>query len=230
MGILLYELVGSDERRPFSPHCWKIALALAHKGLSFEGRPTRFTEIADIENGVTKTVPLIRDGDRLIRGSFAIALYLEEAYPDRPTLFGGEGGKAMARFVERWSQLTLHTFIGEAALVDIHGLLGPEDQVYFRESREARFGKPLEDVPADRETRLEDFRATLAPLRTLFRHQPFIGGEGPLFADYIVAGALQWARVASPFPFLAPDDPVADWFGRCLDLHDGLARRVPAAA
>ncbi|MFC6489064.1 glutathione S-transferase family protein [Nitratireductor sp. GCM10026969] len=230
MGILLYELVGSDERRPFSPHCWKIALALAHTGLSFEGRPTRFTEIAGIENGVTKTVPLIRDGERLIRGSFAIALYLEEAYPDRPTLFGGEGGKAMARFVERWSQLTLHTFIGEAALVDIHGLLGPEDQAYFRESREARFGKPLEDVPADRETRLKDFRAALAPLRTLFRHQPFIGGEGPLFADYIVGGALQWARVASPFPFLAPDDPVAEWFGRCLDLHDGLARRVPAAA
>jgi len=230
MSIVYYELVGEDERRPFSPHCWKVALALAHKGLASETIPTRFTEIAGIENGATKTVPLIRDGERVVRDSFAIALYLEETYPDRPTLFGGEGGKAMARFVERWSQLTLHSFIGQAALMDIHDLLGREDQAYFRESREARFGKPLEEVPADREAKLVEFRAALEPLRTLFWHQPFIGGEAPLFADYVVAGALQWARVASPFPFIAPDDPVAEWFGRCLDLHDGLARRVPAAA
>jgi hypothetical protein len=40
MRILLYELVGSDPRRPFSPHCWKIAMALAHKGLAFECVPT----------------------------------------------------------------------------------------------------------------------------------------------------------------------------------------------
>ncbi|MCT7375920.1 glutathione S-transferase family protein [Chelativorans salis] len=230
MTILLYDLVGSDERRPFSPHCWKTAFALAHKDLSFETVPTRFTEIAGIQEGAAKSVPVIRDGDRVVRDSFAIALYLEEAYPDRPTLFAGEGGKAMARFVERWSQLTLHPFIGEAALMDIHGMLGPADQTYFRESREARFGKALEEVPAGREAKLEGFRTSLAPLRTLFWHQPFIGGDGPLFSDYIVAGALQWARVASPFPFLAPDDPVAEWFARCLDLHDGLGRSVPAAA
>jgi glutathione S-transferase len=64
----------------------------------------------------------------------------------------------------------------------------------------------------------------------MLKRQPFLGGEGPLFADYILFGALQWARVASPFPVLSADDPVADWFGRCLDLHEGLARRMPAAA
>ncbi|WEX07611.1 glutathione S-transferase family protein [Chelativorans sp. AA-79] len=230
MTILLYDLVGRDEARPFSPHCWKVAFALAHKGLAFERVPTRFREVPAVEGGASKSVPLIRDGERLVRDSFAIALYLDEAYPDRPSLFGGDGGKAMARFVERWSQLTLHSFIGQAALLDIHGLLDPQDQAYFRQSREQRFGRPLEAVPADREERLQAFRASLEPLRTLFWHQPFIGGEGPLFPDYIVAGALQWARVSSPFPFLAEDDPVADWFGRLLDLHEGLGRSVPAAA
>ncbi|WP_309083973.1 glutathione S-transferase family protein [Chelativorans sp.] len=230
MTILLYDLVGRDEGRPFSPHCWKIAFALAHKGLEFERVPVRFTEIPKVEGGASKSVPAIRDGERVMRDSFSIALYLEDAYPERASLFGGEGGKAMARFVERWSQLTLHSFIGEAALLDIHGMLGPEDQAHFRKSREERFGKPLEEVPLGREGRLEAFRASLGPLRTLFWHQPFIGGEAPLFPDYIVAGALQWARVASPFPFLAEDDPVADWFGRCLELFGGLGRRVPAAA
>jgi hypothetical protein len=26
---------------------------------------------------------------------------------------------------------------------------------------------------------------------------------------------------------LADDDPIKAWFGRCLDLHDGLGRKVP---
>lgn len=230
MTIRLYELAGADPHRPFSPHCWKVVFALAHKGLEAERVPARFVEIANLENGMSNTVPILRDGDTVLRGSFEIALYLEDAYPDRPTLFGGEGGKAMARFIERWSQLTLHTYIGRAALLDIHDVLGPEDQAYFRASREESFGKALEAVPEGREAELETFRTSLAPLRTLFWHQPFIGGQGPLFADYIVAGALQWARVTSPFPFLETDDPVAEWFERCLDLHGGIARQVPQAA
>ena len=60
--------------------------------------------------------------------------------------------------------------------------------------------------------------------------QPFLGGQGPLFADYIVAGAFQWSRIVSSYEPLAADDPIASWFGRILELHDGLGRRVAAAA
>lgn len=230
MTILLYDLVGADRQRPFSPHCWKVAFALAHKGLGFESVPTPFTAVASVENGVCGTVPVIRDGERVVGDSFDIALYLEEAYPDRPTLFGGEGGRAMARFVERWSQLTVHPYLGAAALVDIHDCLAPEDQAFFRASRENRFGRRLEEIPVGRDDRLAAFRASLEPLRSMLGYQPFIGGGSPLFADYIVAGAFQWVRVVSSYPFLAAADPVAHWFARCLDLHDGLGRRVAAAA
>jgi glutathione S-transferase len=179
---------------------------------------------------MSKTVPVIRDGDRVVTDSFAIALYLDEVYPDRPTLFGGEGGKAMARFIERWSQLTLHPYKGEAVLVDIHSGLGPLDQAYFRQSREARYGKPLEQVPAGRDAGLAAYRRSLEPLRSMLTYQPFIGGASPLFADYIVFGAFQWARVVSSYQLLAADDPVAAWFQRCLDLHGGIGRKVVAAA
>ena len=37
-------------------------------------------------------------------------------------------------------------------------------------------------------------------------------------------------RVMSPYQTLADGDPVSDWFERCLDLHGGLGRSVPAAA
>lgn len=229
MTIRLYDLVGSDASRPFSPHCWKVAMALAHKELPFETVPTTFLEVPNVEGGASKTLPLIRDGDRLVSDSFDIALYLEDTYPDRPSLFGGEGGKAAARFVERWSQTVVHSYLGGAALLDIHARLEPADQAYFRQSREARFGRTLEDVVAGREEKLATFRRSLEPLRSMLGYQPFIGGDAPLFGDYIVFGAFQWARVASPFRLLAEDDPVAAWFERCLDLHEGRGRRVAAA-
>ncbi len=155
MTILLYDLVGEDASRPFSPHCWKTTMCLAHKGLDYRRVPTPFTSVAAIEGGISKTVPVIRDDDTLVADSFTIALYLDDTYPDRPTLFGGDGGKAMARFIERWSQLTIHPFANVAAMTDIHARLAPPDQAYFRDSREQRYGKSLEDVSAPREAQLQ---------------------------------------------------------------------------
>lgn len=225
----LYTLSGADKTRHFSPHAWKTALSLAHKGLDYQFEPVGFTEIKAIENAATKTVPLLRDSDRLVPDSFAIALHLEETYPDRPSLFGGEGGKATARFIESWSQMTLHVALVRIILMDIHDCLEPIDQAYFRTSREARFGTTLEAVAETGPAELEAFAAKLEPLRAMLKKQPFIGGDSPLFADYIVFGALQWARITSPKTILAAGDPVTDWFERCLDLHDGLGRTVTAA-
>lgn len=230
MTVLLYDLVGTDPTLPFSPHCWKVAFALAHKGLPFERVPTPFTAIAGVENGSHKTVPVIREGERTVGDSFDIALDLDRRYPDRPTLFGGPGGEAAARFIERWALLNLHPYLGQAVLMDIHERLAPADQAHFRTTREARFGKRLEDVPLTRDERRPAFRAGLEPIRATLTFQPFLGGEGPLFVDYIVAGAFQWVRVISDYEFLDADDPVQAWLDRCLDLHDGLGRSVPAAA
>ncbi len=230
MSIILYELCGRDPERIFSPHCWKVRMALAHKGLDFETRPTPFTKIPAIAAGFSKTVPVLEDDGELIRESFDIALHLERKYPDRPTLFGGPGGEAMARFIERWSLLTLHPRLMRCIVADISSILGDEDQAYFRQSREQRFGMKLEEVQAGREAAAEDFRAALAPLREVLALQPFIGGEEPLFSDFIVFGPLQWARIASPFQALKNDDPVAAWFGSCLALYNGMASKTKAAA
>ena len=83
---------------------------------------------------------------------------------------------------------------------------------------------------AGRDAGLASFRASLEPLRSMLTYQPFIGGASPLFADYIVFGALQWARIASPYRLLDEGDSVAQWFERCLDLHGGIGRQVAAAA
>ncbi len=229
MTRVLYSLCGKDESRPFSPHCWKISMALAHKGLDYVERPYPFTAIPNIEDGFSKTVPILRDGDRLVRDSFEIALYLDETYPDRPTLFAGEGGKALSRFVESYSQMIIHMPVTKMAILPIHDLLAEADQAYFRQSRLERLGKAIEEVAAEGEAERKAFAAKLEPVRRTLHFQPFLGGDTPLFADYILFGALQWMRVTAGPPPLAKDDSVMQWFERCLDLHDGLGRRVAAA-
>jgi glutathione S-transferase len=192
-------------------------------------RPTPFTQIPQLENGFSKTVPILRDGNELIRDSFDIALYLEDRYPDRPTLFGGEGGKALSRFVERFSQSIVHPAVTGIAVADIHDMLEETDQVYFRTSREKFLGKTLEDMRSGRDAAVAAFAAKLEPVRQTLAHQDFLGGEGPLFADYILFGALQWMRITAGAKVFAADDPVGLWFERCLDLHDGVGRSVTAA-
>lgn len=223
MSVVMYDLVGRDDRR-FSPHCWRTRMALAHKGLEYEARPTRFTEIARIGDGACRTVPAIEDGRRLIVDSWEIARHLESAYPDRPSLFGGPGGEAVTRFVQSWCASVLHPGLVPLIVVDIYEHLTPEDRDYFRTTRERRFGRPLEEVQAGREDRIEDFRKRLQPLRTTLEDAPFVGGEAPLYADYLAFGAFQWARTISPFRLLADGDPIHAWFERCLDLHGGLGR------
>lgn len=230
MTIQLYDLVGKDKSRPFSPHCWKIKMALAHKGLDHDVIPSTFLDVPKIENGLGKIIPVLRDGDEVINESFDIALYLEQKYPDTPSLFGGEGGLAMARFLESWSLLTLHPLVGRIALEEIWAMQEGADKDYFRESRESRMGVTLEDVTAGRGGAVEALPDAVKPLRHMLKSQKFIGGDGPLFADYIVFGVFQWCRICSTVEFLPKDDPVMEWFERCLDLHDGFGRSVTAAS
>jgi len=231
MTIKLYELVGMDQSRPFSPHCWKTRMCLAHKGLEFQPVPVGFTQISGIENGDGRRVPVIRHGDNIIEDSFAIALYLRDSYPDRgKRLFKGDGAVSLTRFVESWCQSQIHPWVGKWALMDIYNMLGKEDQAFFRKTREATFKMPLEEVVADRESRIPDLKGILMPIRLMLTKQPFLGGDGPLFADYIAFGALQWLRICSGLHMVDKEDKVMDWFERMLDLHDGMGRTVPEAS
>lgn len=230
MAIKLYELVGKDPSRPFSPHCWKARMALAHKKLDYEVVPAGFTQISEIENGGQTIVPVIRHGERLVADSFEIAIYLKDAYPDRgPGLFAGQGSIPLTRFVESWSQTQLHPWIIKWAALDIYNMLGEEDQVFFRNKREAAFGTTLEKFVENREDTIAKLKPLLMPMRSLLKHYDFLGGKDPMFADYIPFGALQWLRICSGLEMMDKDDPVMAWFERMLDMHDGLGRSVPEA-
>jgi glutathione S-transferase len=228
MAITMYDLAGVEADRRFSPFCWRARMALAHKGLEVETVPWRFTEKDKLPTPNDGRVPVIVDGGRVVHDSSAIADYLEERYPDRPSLFPGAAARGLSRFVQNWTETVLHIGLIRLVLLDIYKHIGPTDQAYFRQSRESRFGGlALEDVVKDRKERLPAFRASLDPLRRTVERQPFVCGDAPAYADYVVFGAFQWARAISDFALLASDDPVHAWRGRMLDLHGGLARKAP---
>lgn len=222
----LYELTGAEDDRRFSPYCWRAHLALAHKELPVRGIPWRFTEREKIAPSGQGRIPVLIDNGRWVADSWAIANYLEDGYPDRRSLFGGASGRALSRFYNNWTDTVLQPSLMRFALLDIWRHVAEKDKDYFRRSREERFGSTLEAFVADRDQHLEGFRQNLVPLRLTLQAQPYLGGEAPLYADYIVFGAFQWVRVISDYQLLAADDPVSAWRQRMLGLFDGLALKA----
>jgi glutathione S-transferase len=225
MTLLLYDLAGRDERRRFSPYCWRTRLALAHKGLDVETIPWRFTDKDAIARSGQTKVPVLVDEGEWIWDSWEIAVHLERKYPYRPSLFAGNQG-----LTRLYSSLADRLVASIFPLIapDILSIVHEKDVDYFRTSREKRSGKRLEDLVTDRAERLKSFRESLQPFRTVAASQPYFGGENPRYADYALFGPFQWTRCTSPLTLLDDGDPLRVWFERMLDLFGGLGRYAPA--
>ena len=218
--IKMYDLAGADKNRRFSPYCWRIRMALAHKRLNVECMPWHFTEKDKIKFSGQERVPVLIDGSNTISDSWEIAKYLESAYPDRPSL-KLDNGEVL--FIKFWSETVLHPELLQLLVLDIHDNLSLEDQSYFRESREKMLGKTLEEVVANRQERLPRLQKLLTPLRSTLSKQEYLSGVTPGFSDYIVFGAFQWARCVSGFSILNADDIVYKWRDNMLNIYEGLA-------
>lgn len=231
MVMKLYDLAGAMDEHRFSPNCWRVRLALAHKSLEVETLPWRFTEKEAIAFSGQDKVPVLVDGDAHVHDSWEIAAYLDRTYPQKP-LFDSEQARAEGLFIKLWVEAQLNPLISRVILTDLHPRLHEKDRDYFRRSREERFGMALEAFCADRPAQIAALRTAITPLRAMLKFQPFIGGTAPNYADYIVFSAFQWVRTSSPVEVLEGDDPVHAWRERLLDLFDGLARKtvLPEAA
>lgn len=226
MSLILYDLAGAEPARRFSPYCWRVRLAIEHKGLSVETIPWRFTDKDVIAFSGQGRVPVLVDSGKTVVGSWAIADHLEQTYEERPSLFSRPGGKVFARYMEFWSGSVLMPALMPLIIVDLFNHLHQKDRDYFRSSREQKLGMSLEQAGAHRESRLAEFQRSLEVLRTTLRTRPFLDGDEPDYADYIVFSGFMWARCVSPFKLLENGDSVALWRRRMLQRFD-VARNSP---
>jgi glutathione S-transferase len=225
--IQLWELGGKGGRR-YSLFSWRTRMALAHKGLAFESRPVCLSDKAAIAFSGGKTVPVIRDGDTVVRDSWKIAEYLESRYPQR-TLFGGEIGRGVTHAFNTWVDRALVGLMMQVVAPDIHERVDPADEQYFRAMVEGVTKKSLEELRAGQDEALKRLGRGLEPMQALLKRQPYVCGEESAYADYVLFSIFQWARVMSPHELLGPEDPLSAWRERVLDLFEGFARNVPTA-
>jgi glutathione S-transferase len=220
----LWELGGRDDCR-FSTFSWRSRLALHHKGLSFLVHPIAVSDKAAIGFSGQSKVPILKHDGRIIADSWAIALYLEREFPERPTLFGGEVGQALTQVFNVWADRELIPALVPVLMRDVLDCVSETDGAHLRRQIETAMKTSLEELYAGREQAMLGFRRKLQPIRKALETNEFLGGSRASYADYIVFGLLQWARVISPAKVLDEADVVAAWFERVLDLYDAVGRR-----
>jgi glutathione S-transferase len=226
--ITLWELGGKGGRR-YSLFSWRTRMALKHKGLAFESQPVAMSDKAAIAFSGGKTVPVIKDGETVVRDSWKIAEHLEERYADKPTLFGGEIGRGVTQAFNTWADRVLVPAMMPVIVADVHERVDAADETYFRQQFEGFLKCTLEEARARRPQALERVQKVLAPMQAVVKRQAFICGSAPAYADYILFSILQWARVTSPPEIFDTSDPLYGWRSRMLDLYDAFARNVPTA-
>lgn len=139
------------------------------------------------------TLPVIQDPNTgaIVSDSFAIAEYLEKTYPDTPKLFpvGSEG--LQAAFHEAHDN---GIAVPRLIVKLVFGILNPESQGYFRETREAK-GRKIEAFDEQSELQWERAEAGYSKLAAWYDKNgpgPFIQGDSLTYGDIDVAGYFTW--------------------------------------
>ena len=64
--IQLFDLATKYSEVRFSPFCWRIKYALAHKGLKWDESPLSFAEMKQLPLPNDGKVPVLVDGDEVV--------------------------------------------------------------------------------------------------------------------------------------------------------------------
>jgi glutathione S-transferase len=223
LAITFYDLVDKDGRR-YSPYGWRIRMALEHKGLDAAVELCWHGDKKKLAFSGQHLVPVLRDGERVVSDSWAIACYLEEAYPNRPMLMDGAQGRSFARFLNTWTDTVIGRPLVRSLYLDILKSLHPDADAHeFRKRREERNGATLETLYANRAKDFEELNRAMLPLNELLCHQPFVAGSVAAYADFIVFGTLQMARRLNVEPLFPQQDGIRRWRDAMRKLFNGLA-------
>jgi glutathione S-transferase len=226
--ITLWELGGREGRR-YSLFSWRTRMALRHKGLDFETVPVLMSDKAAIAFSAGRTVPVIKEGETVVRDSWKIAEYLEDKYADRPSLFGGPIGRGVTQALNTWVDRALVPAMMPVIVADIYERIDPDDRPFFRQMFEGFLKSTLEEARGKREEFAKRLQRVIEPWQAALKRQPFVCGAAPAYGDYLLFSVFQWARITSPQDVFNASDPLYAWRERILDLYDGYARNTPIA-
>src|SRR5262249_18132168 len=160
----LWELGGRRDCR-YSTFSWRTRLALQHKRLAFTVHPVAATDKAAIAFSGQGKVPIVKHDDRVVTDSWATPCYLERAFPDAPSLFGGPIGESLTDVFNLWADRELVPALVPYLMRDVLDCVDEADARHLRTQIEGFFKKSLEELAAERGKALEQFRRRLQPVR-----------------------------------------------------------------
>jgi glutathione S-transferase len=131
------------------------------------------------KNEKRPTVPIIEDlahENMVVQDSWDIALYLEEAYPDTPSLFHGNAG--LHKFFYDYSNDNIIPHVFKLVVLHVASNTGSEKvNAWFRDNREKRFGVTLEQFAGEASQNIAALKKGLLPIHSVLKQYPFMTGE-----------------------------------------------------
>jgi len=224
----LKEIV-KDEKFPLDPYSWQVRFSINHVKANCEFIKVPWDQTPDILE-LKNEAPVLIDGERIIKGSFEIAKYLERNFTDSPSLFGGAAGLGASKFIDFWSFDVLLEEVYALIMVDLAEEALTIDSVrrsLWENKINFLWGSTklseLKELRSERRKYLQE--VILRPLRKTITANPFLGGDFPSYSDYSVAGIFYWARTLSCFEILESGDPVFSWLEEVLNLYSSQFKR-----
>ncbi|GAA6000425.1 hypothetical protein JCM10207_008006 [Rhodosporidiobolus poonsookiae] len=246
--LVFYDLVGAPGGPYYSPNTYKTRFALLLKGIEFEVRDVKYSDLHKLaaEKGFSPIVcPLIQTpSGEYISDSWAIAEWLEENYPDAPSVFLPDSptpvnsqspelvvAKNYARMFTagfgdsdpQWS-----TFF-ELVVRQLADLFEGEDQEYFKSDKKLGPNGWATFTSLDPAPLIARAQASILPLEHVLSSSAFLTGQkNPGFVDFVAYGRYQMlAACDAPLArtvWRRPEAPnVTAWIERIEErFRDGL--------
>ena len=232
-------------RRSWSPNTLRARIVLNYKGIPYiqswhgyhEIRPLlESLQVPPLSGRTPYTLPAIQhpsvtaNPSHAMNDSLPIALHLDRVFPapEYPPLFPTAASRALAAALQKLFDACLGPHFRRLFLPKIGRILDGPSGERFRTTRSTMLGvAELEDVlpksDAERATAWAALDAELAAVRDMLRGHsiaerkvgPFLEGETPSYADFLLVAFLAWAERADQ----------ADW-ARIVDSGDGELRRL----
>ncbi len=232
----LYEWAMAGRQGCVSPYVWRIKMLLAHLGLDYESEMLFGVELkdglafaqAEAERLGTRapyapngTVPVLVDGETILPDSWTIAAYLDERYGDGCVV---NAFPALNRFFEGWVAQHVTGVVFPTILPETVNLMAEVDREPFRKSREEMFGIRLENQHGSLADCVPALQTSLQLLEQTLAVHDYLGGDAPVYADYIVFGTFYWMANVSTTEVLTVDSAIHRWRERLMTAYGGLAR------
>ncbi|KZT52184.1 hypothetical protein CALCODRAFT_441970 [Calocera cornea HHB12733] len=218
--LVLYDVYSKLDPPQWSSNALRTRLALNFLQLPFD---TVFLSYPDIEGHLSKlglapnspppyearpryTLPVIKDGDKFVSGSFEIALYLARTYAARGTrtaLFP-HNTVPLARLVADYLNDNVLSHARKIVLPRVPTWLDERGAAYFRTTRRKWLGVPLEEyysgLSEQAKIRMDVLRG-LDGISAMLRDHPegpFLQGEECGYADLQILAVMAWIKQGDP--------------------------------